>query len=96
MTLSKHYDASSPFLAHAAQKRRNFREVVLSVCRARGNEQVPYLRFALSGCTISGYGLSADAETEGLIERFSLSFERMLISYMRESDDASHQVALIM
>jgi type VI secretion system Hcp family effector len=96
MMLSKRYDAASPYLAHAAHKGQLFHEVVLSICRERGNEQVPYLTFALTGCAIGTYGVTSDGDADVLTETFSLTFEKMLINYVQMSDEMSHEVALIL
>ncbi len=101
LVLDKFYDAASPHLALAAMRGRSFAEAVLSVRKSTQGAEFDYLVITLSNVAVAGYEMLDQyndvSEPIRLIpERLVLTFERMTIRYVEETEDhaagAEHEV----
>jgi type VI secretion system secreted protein Hcp len=101
MRVSKYYDASSPYLAQAADRAKSFDEVVVSVRKDSGEAHLDYLIITMENVIITSYALkTGDPDEIGapLSEEVEFDFEKVTILYKRQADDGSvgseHEVTL--
>lgn len=92
ITMSKWYDASSPYLALAAMRGAVFDEAVLTVRRDTGDQPVDYLRITMTGVTITSYDVLDDHDIDEIVvesipERIGLSFDAIEIRYLELTGD---------
>ena len=86
ISISKDYDAASPYLALACLKARNMGEVVLSFSKDAGETPVDYLTITLTNTIIESYTVGGSGNS-GLVESLSLNFEQIKVLYQQDADD---------
>lgn len=81
LTLSKWYDASSPYLALAVTNGKLFAQVDVSLRRSLGDQDLDFLRMKLTNCRILAVRVSGTGEGPIPAEEVEVSFERIEICY---------------
>lgn len=92
LVCSKHYDASSPYLALAAAQGKSFDEVVVHVRKDSGEAHLDYLTITMENVVVSGYellGTDPDGGSQLLREEVALRAARIAITYVVLEDDHS-------
>lgn len=87
ISMSKMYDASSPYLALACMQGKAFDEVEISFRKDSGDAHLDYLKITLTNVVISSYNMSSGGEE--IMDNFSLSFEKVKVLYTMQADDHS-------
>ena len=87
ISMSKSYDASSPYIALACMQGKSFDEVVISFRKDSGDVHLDYLTITLTNVAISSYNMSSAGEE--ILDHFSLSFENIKVLYTMQADDHS-------
>ncbi|MEZ5796354.1 MAG: type VI secretion system tube protein Hcp [Paracoccaceae bacterium] len=86
LSLSKDYDASSPYLALACIKAKNLGEVVLTLRKDQGDEHADYLTVTLTNTLVENYQTSGGGGGNP-VDSLTLSFDSIKIMYLQDADD---------
>lgn len=89
ISVTKSYDASSPYIALACMQGKAFDEVVISFRKDSGEAHLDYLKITLTNVVISSYNFSGSAMGEEITDSLSLSFEKINVLYTMQADDHS-------
>jgi type VI secretion system secreted protein Hcp len=87
--ITKHFDASSPYIALACMQGKAFDEVVISFRKDSGESHLDYLIITLKNVVISSYETKGDTSGEELTDMLRLSFEKIKVLYTVQADDHS-------
>jgi type VI secretion system secreted protein Hcp len=83
----KQWDISTPLIAEAAAKGKNFREVKIQLCSTINNKNVCNLEIKLKNVIISGWSFSGNGKQEPLpTEHMTLNYTKVEWNY-KEYDD---------
>ncbi|WP_300042646.1 type VI secretion system tube protein Hcp [uncultured Paracoccus sp.] len=88
LSISKDYDASSPYLALACMKAKNLGETVLTLRKDQGDAHSDYLTITLTNTLVEHYQTSGGGGGNP-IDSLVLSFDTMKIKYIADADDLS-------
>ncbi len=90
LTVSKYYDASSPYLALACMQGKSFDEIVLSVRKDSGEAHLDYLVITMTNVIVSDYTILPTPEDGLQIEEgVGFAFENVKVLYTVQADDHS-------
>jgi type VI secretion system secreted protein Hcp len=88
ISISKDYDASSPYLALACIKAKNLGELVLTLSKDAGDESVAYLTITLTNTIVESYQTGGGGGGNP-VDSLSFSFDSIKMKYQQDSDDLS-------
>lgn len=88
ISISKDFDASSPYLALACIKARNLGELVLTLSKDAGDESVAYLTITLTNTIVESYQTGGGGGGNP-VDSLSFSFDSIKMKYQQDSDDLS-------
>ena len=86
VSISKDYDASSPYLALACLNGKNLGEVVLTLRKDQGDAHSDFLTVTMSNTMVESYSTSG-AVGANPMDTFSLSFDKIKVKYLQDTDD---------
>lgn len=86
MSLSKDFDASSPYLTLACIKAKNLGEVVLTLRKDQGDEHSDYLTITMTNTIVESYQTSGGGGGNP-VDSLTLSFDTFKIKYIQDADD---------
>ncbi|MBU3031501.1 Hcp family type VI secretion system effector [Paracoccus marinaquae] len=86
VSISKDYDASSPYLALACIKAKNLGDVVLTLRKDQGDEHSDYLTMTLTNTLVENYQVSGGGGGNA-VDSLSLSFDSIKVKYVQDADD---------
>jgi type VI secretion system secreted protein Hcp len=86
LSLTKDYDASSPYLALACIKAKNLGDVVLTLRKDQGDEHSDYLTITLTNTLIESYQTGGGGGGNP-VDSLSLSFDSIKVKYIQDADD---------
>lgn len=89
ITLTKLYDAASPYIALACMQAKPFDEVVITFRKDSGDAHLDYLAITLTNVIITDYKTLAAPTDEEITELVSLAFEKIKVKYTVQADDHS-------
>lgn len=89
ISITKEYDASSPYIALACMQGKSFDEIVLSFRKDSGDTHLDYLTITLTNVVISSYNMSGTAMGDAIQDSVGLSFESIKVLYTVQADDHS-------
>jgi type VI secretion system secreted protein Hcp len=89
ISITKIYDASSPYLSLACMQGKAFDEIVISFRQDSGEAHLDYLVITLTNVVISSYSLNGTAMGEEISDALTLSFEKVKVLYTVQADDHS-------
>jgi len=85
MSISKDYDASSPYLALACIKAKNLGDVILTLRKDQGDEHSDYLTVTMTNVMVEAYQ-TAGGGGGNPVDSISLSFDSVKMLYIEDSD----------
>lgn len=88
ISISKDFDASSPYLALACIKAKNLGELVLTLSKDAGDESVAYLTITLTNTIVESYQTGGGGGGNP-VDSLSFSFDSIKMKYQQDSDDLS-------
>lgn len=86
VSITKDYDASSPYLALACIKAKNLGDVTLTLRKDQGDEHSDYLTIILSNTLVESYQVSGGGGGNP-VDSLSLSFDQIRVKYVQDADD---------
>ncbi|RCW88618.1 Hcp family type VI secretion system effector [Paracoccus lutimaris] len=86
LSISKDYDASSPYLAKACIKAVNLKEVVMTLRKDQGEEHSDYLQITMQNTLVENYQVSGGSGGNP-VDSFTLSFDKIKIMYIQDAND---------
>ena len=89
MEVSKLVDLSTPLLFLAQSMARSFDEIVIMARKDSGEAHLDYLTITLSNTMISSISTGGDRGDNPLTEKVTLGFDKMIIKYIAQNEDAS-------
>jgi type VI secretion system secreted protein Hcp len=99
LTIRKHYDASSPYLADAVERGKSFREIVVALNKQTSNAHLDYLVITMENAIINSYAFGINDDSDDILtEEIEIDFEYATIKYTVHADDgtaaAEHEVRI--
>lgn len=95
MSISKDFDAASPYLSLACIKAKNLGEVVLTLRKDQGDEHSDYLTITMTNTLVENYQVSGGGGGNA-VDSLSLSFDSIKMKYLQDADDltkgAEHEI----
>lgn len=89
ITLTKFYDAASPYISLACMQGKSFDEAVISFRKDSGDSHLDYLTITLTNVAITAYKINAGPSDEEITELVTLAFEKINVKYTVQADDHS-------
>lgn len=86
MSISKDYDASSPYLALACIKAKNLGDVVLTLRKDQGDEHSDYLTITMTNVLVESYNTGGGGGGNP-IDNITLSFDSITQKYIQDAND---------
>lgn len=86
VSLTKDFDASSPYLALACIKAKNLGDVVLTLRKDQGDEHSDYLTITLTNVLVESYQTGGGGGGNP-VDTVSLSFDSIKVLYIQDADD---------
>jgi type VI secretion system secreted protein Hcp len=86
MSISKDYDASSPYLALACIKAKNLGDVILTLRKDQGDEHSDYLTITLTNTLVESYQTGGGGGGNP-VDSLTLSFDSIKVKYIQDADD---------
>lgn len=86
ITISKDYDASSPYLALACIKAKNLGETVLTLRKDAGDEHIDFLTITMTNTIVETYSTSGGGGGTPM-DSFSLNFDEIKVKYIQDAND---------
>ena len=86
ISITKDFDASSPYLALACIKAKNLGEVVLTLRKDQGDEHSDFLTITLTNTMIESFSTSGGGGGNP-VDALSLSYDSIKIKYLQDADD---------
>lgn len=86
ISISKDYDASSPYLAWSCIKAANLGEVVLTLRKDQGDEHSDYLTITTTNTLVENYQVSGGGGGNPM-DSLTLSFDTIKIKYLQDAND---------
>lgn len=86
LSISKDFDASSPYLALACIKAKNLGEIVLTLRKDAGDEYSDYLTITLTNALVEAFGTSGGGGGNPM-DSVVFSFDSIKMKYIQDADD---------
>lgn len=86
ISISKDFDAASPYLALACLNGKNLGEVVLTLRKDQGDAHSDFLTITMGNTMVENYGTSGGGGGNP-VDSFALSFDTIKIKYLQDTDD---------
>ncbi len=86
ISVSKDYDASSPYLALACIKGKNLGEVVMTLRKDAGDDFIDYLTITLTNTLVESYQTGGGGGGNP-VDSLSFSFDSIKMKYLQDADD---------
>lgn len=97
LTIRKHYDASSPYIAEAVDRGKRFKELVVTVSKQTDDNSLDYLIITMENVVISSYAFGED--DDGILgEEMEIDFKSVTLKYTVLNENgiggAEHEVQI--
>lgn len=86
LSISKDFDASSPYLALACIKAKNLGDVVLTLRKDQGDEHSDYLTITLTNVLVESFQTGGGGGGNP-VDSVTLSFDTVKMLYIQDADD---------
>lgn len=97
LAIMKHIDRASPNLIMACCSGKHFKEAILTIRKAGGDNPLEYLRITMKQVLVTSYRVEANHSEERLLESVMFNFVEVMTEYTPQRadgpGDASIQVA---
>lgn len=95
VSISKDFDAASPYLSLACIKAKNLGDVVMTLRKDQGDEHSDYLTITLTNTMVENYQVSGGGGGNP-VDSLTLSFDTIKMKYVQDADDltkgAEHEI----
>lgn len=93
LTIRKHYDVSSPYLADAVERGKSFREIVVTLTKRAGDTPLDYLVITMENVIINSYAFGINDDSDDILtEEIEIDFEYATIKYTVHANDGTATV----
>jgi type VI secretion system secreted protein Hcp len=86
ITISKDFDASSPYLALACIKAKNLGETVLTLRKDAGDEHIDFLTITMTNTIVEGYSTAGGGGGTPM-DSLTLNFDEIKMKYIQDATD---------
>jgi type VI secretion system secreted protein Hcp len=94
LTFTHHIDTSSPNLLKYCCNGKHFKQALLTVRKAGGDNQVEYLKIKLQDIIISSVSTGGSGGEDRITENISLNFGKFTLDYTPQKHDGSAGAAI--